>query len=148
MVWCGVATSACLCGGAGALWGGATGWWAGGALAGAVFADSAGLQPAPYAMLADAFEYEFRGCAVLLVSVAACAANVADVVVFPLVARGAGLAAALALAAALTLALAGFAALALPETRARSPREIYAAVCPPRTALQSVASSEAACTKL
>ncbi|KAH9643269.1 hypothetical protein HF086_005931 [Spodoptera exigua] len=69
---------------------GARGRGGGAALAGAVFADSAGLQPAPYAMLADAFEYEFRGCAVALVSVAAWAANAVEVVLFPLVARGAG----------------------------------------------------------
>ncbi|CAD0249709.1 unnamed protein product [Spodoptera exigua] len=145
MVWCGVATGACLCGGAAAVWGGAGGAVAGGALAGAVFADSAGLQPAPYAMLADAFEYEFRGCAVALVSVAAWAANAVEVVLFPLVARGAGLAAALALAAALTLALAALAALALPETRARSPQQIYAAVCrqpAPSATLDSVACSK------
>lgn len=60
IVWCGVLTGLCLWGGAGAVWGGAGGLWAGAALAGAVFADSAGLQPAPYAMLADMFHYQVR----------------------------------------------------------------------------------------
>ncbi|CAG9792601.1 unnamed protein product [Diatraea saccharalis] len=65
LVWCGVLTALCLCaGGACAAWAagaaggaGAARWGAGAALAGAVGADSAGLQSAPYALLADMFTY-------------------------------------------------------------------------------------------
>ncbi|XP_045455946.1 solute carrier family 2, facilitated glucose transporter member 6-like [Melitaea cinxia] len=99
------------------------------ALALAVAADSAGLQPAPYALLADMFHYQFRGCALLLASAGASAGNALEVALFPLAAR-AGLRAALALAAALTLAYALFAALLVPETRGRQPEQIYAEVGP------------------
>ncbi|CAK1591375.1 unnamed protein product [Parnassius mnemosyne] len=102
---------------------------AGLALAAAVAADSAGLQPAPYALLADMFHYEFRSCALLLVTAAAGAGNALEVCVFPLVARGGGgLRAAIALAAAITLAYAAFAFAALPETRRRTPQQIYDAL--------------------
>ncbi|CAG4952010.1 unnamed protein product [Parnassius apollo] len=101
---------------------------AGLALAAAVAADSAGLQPAPYALLADMFHYEFRSCAVLLVTAAAGAGNALEVCVFPLVARSGGLQAAVALAAAVTLAYAAFAFAALPETRRRTPQQIYDAL--------------------
>lgn len=68
----------------------------------------------------------------MLASAGASAGNALEVALFPLAAR-AGLRAALALAAALTLAYALFAALLVPETRARSPEQIYAAVGPTRT---------------
>ncbi|KPJ20249.1 Sugar transporter ERD6-like 16 [Papilio machaon] len=104
---------------------------AGLALAVAVAADSAGLQPAPYALLADMFNYKYRGCAVLLVTAAGCVANALEAAAFPLAAALGGLRVALALAAALTLAYAGVAHCLVPETRRRTPREIYAALCPP-----------------
>lgn len=59
----GMATAACLGVGAGALWlgsGARADLWTTLALAGAVGFDSAGLQPAPYAVLADMFHYEVR----------------------------------------------------------------------------------------
>lgn len=59
-MWCALATGLCLLGAAGVVWSGYGGAWAGALLAGAVFADSAGLQPAPYAMLADMFTYQVR----------------------------------------------------------------------------------------
>ena len=74
---------------------------------------------------------QYRGCAVTLVSAAAWGGNALEVALFPLLARAAGLGAALALAAGLTLALTAFAARALPETRGRTPDEIYDAICPP-----------------
>lgn len=48
---------AMLCGAAAVQWA-AGGLWVALALGAAVFADSAGLQPAPYAVLADMFDYE------------------------------------------------------------------------------------------
>ncbi|KAJ8710940.1 hypothetical protein PYW08_009455 [Mythimna loreyi] len=138
IVWCGVATGLCLLGGAGAVWGALGGAWAGALLAGAVFADSAGLQPAPYAMLADMFTYQYRGCVVALVGLAAWGGNLVEVVLFPLAARAAGLGAALALGAALSLALAAFAHAALPETRGRTPQQIYDLICPPAPLCDSV----------
>ncbi|XP_075985628.1 uncharacterized protein LOC142982829 [Anticarsia gemmatalis] len=125
MVWCGLCTGACLALGAGAVAGGARALWPAAALALAVFADSAGLQPAPYAMLADMFDYEYRSCAVTLVGALAWLGNALDVAVFPAVAARGGVAAALALSAALTLALALLALCRVPETRGRTPREIY-----------------------
>lgn len=65
----------------------------------------------------------------MLASAGACGGNALEVALFPLAAR-AGLRAALALAAALTLAYALFVALLVPETRGRSPEQIYAAVGP------------------
>ncbi|XP_026318267.1 uncharacterized protein LOC113229012 [Hyposmocoma kahamanoa] len=167
----GLATAACLGAGAGAIWLG-TGvradLWTTLALAGAVGFDSAGLQPAPYAVLADMFHYEcpaggegrgvlqwrttgdlenalkssfsypvtsqksdprcfaqYRGCAVMVATAAACAGNAAEVLVFPLVAAAGGVRAALALSAALTLLYVAFVAGLVPETRGRSPDEIY-----------------------
>ncbi|XP_046973634.1 solute carrier family 2, facilitated glucose transporter member 8-like, partial [Vanessa cardui] len=104
------------------------------AIAIAVAADSAGLQPAPYAVLADMFHYQYRSCAQMLVTAGGCAGNALEVALFPLAAAAGGLRGALALAAALTLAYALFAALLVPETRARSPEQIYAAVGPARAA--------------
>lgn len=46
-----------MCGAAAVQWA-AGGLWVALALGAAVFADSAGLQPAPYAVLADMFDYE------------------------------------------------------------------------------------------
>ena len=66
----------------------------------------------------------------MLATLGACAGNALEVGVFPLAA--AGLHVALALAAALTLLYAVFAALAVPETRGRTPQQIYVAVGPPR----------------
>ncbi|PZC79341.1 hypothetical protein B5X24_HaOG216490 [Helicoverpa armigera] len=150
MVWCGLITGVCLCGGAGAVRAGGAG--AGVALAAAVFADSAGLQPAPYAMLADMFHYQYRGCAVALVSAFAWGGNALEVIVFPLVARAAGVSAALALAAALTLALTLFAAYALPETKGLTPDEIYDVLCPPKTSCDAVVTegcdNKSFCTKM
>ncbi|XP_063897629.1 probable metabolite transport protein CsbC [Helicoverpa armigera] len=150
MVWCGLITGVCLCGGAGAVRAGGAG--AGVVLAAAVFADSAGLQPAPYAMLADMFHYQYRGCAVALVSAFAWGGNALEVIVFPLVARAAGVSAALALAAALTLALTLFAAYALPETKGLTPDEIYDVLCPPKTSCDSVVTegcdNKSFCTKM
>ncbi|XP_013182766.1 PREDICTED: probable metabolite transport protein CsbC isoform X1 [Papilio xuthus] len=103
---------------------------AGLALAAAVAADSVGLQPAPYALLADMFNYKYRGCAVLLVTAAGCVANALEAAAFPLAAALGGLRGALALAAALTLAYAGAAHCLVPETRRRTPLQIYAALCP------------------
>ncbi|CAH2057528.1 unnamed protein product, partial [Iphiclides podalirius] len=142
IVWSGLATGACLAlgaallpagPGAGAL--GAEGaegplgthglTAAGVALAAAVAADSAGLQPAPYALLADMFHYEYRSCAMMLVGAVACLANLLEVCVYPLAAALGGPRAALALAAAATLAYAACAARVLPETRGLSPDQIY-----------------------
>ncbi|CAH2097990.1 unnamed protein product [Euphydryas editha] len=98
----------------------------------AVAADAAGLQPAPYALLADMFHYRYRSCALMLASAGGCAGNALEVALFPLAAAAGGLRAALALAAALTGAYALFALALVPETRARSPEQIYAAVGPSR----------------
>ncbi|XP_064075063.1 solute carrier family 2, facilitated glucose transporter member 8-like [Vanessa tameamea] len=125
------------------------------AIAVAVAADSAGLQPAPYALLADMFHYQYRSCAQMLVTAGGCAGNALEVALFPLAAAG-GLRGALALAAALTLAYALFAALLVPETRGRTPEQIYAAVGPARPARptdcehgpDSKCSELATCTKL
>ncbi|XP_047539997.1 solute carrier family 2, facilitated glucose transporter member 8-like [Vanessa atalanta] len=125
------------------------------AIAVAVAADSAGLQPAPYALLADMFHYQYRSCAQMLVTAGGCAGNALEVALFPLAAAG-GLRGALALAAALTLAYALFAALLVPETRGRTPEQIYAAVGPARPARpsdceygpDSKCSELAMCTKL
>lgn len=57
LVWGAVATGASLGAGAGAVWAGSR-RGALAALAAAVFADSAGLQPAPYALLAEMFTYQ------------------------------------------------------------------------------------------
>ncbi|XP_028169967.1 uncharacterized protein LOC114359688 [Ostrinia furnacalis] len=118
------ATGGCLAAGAGAAWAG-RGGWAGAALAGAVAADNAGLQPAPYAMLADMFHYQFRSAVMMLSSAGTCVANAAEVMVFPALAARAGLPAALLLAALLTLSYAIFALFAVPETRGKTPEHIY-----------------------
>ncbi|XP_050356284.1 solute carrier family 2, facilitated glucose transporter member 8-like [Nymphalis io] len=128
LVVCAVLTGAAL-----ALAAALTGITSGGttvAIAIAVAADSAGLQPAPYALLADMFHYQYRSCALMLVSAGGCAGNALEVALFPLAATAGGLRGALGLAAALTLAYALFAALLVPETRGRSPEQIYAAVGP------------------
>lgn len=64
MIWGGLVTGASLALAAGAVRLAAGAPWAAAALGAAVFADSAGLQPAPYAMLADMFDYEVtpRNC--------------------------------------------------------------------------------------
>ncbi|XP_060807362.1 facilitated trehalose transporter Tret1 [Amyelois transitella] len=97
---------------------------AAGALLAAVAADSAGLQPAPYALLADLFHYQFRSAALLAATSGTCAGNAAEVALLAAAARG-GLRAALACAGALTALYAAFATLAAPETRGRTPDEIY-----------------------
>lgn len=56
--------------------------------------------------------------------------NAVEILVFPALVQAAGLAPALALAALLTLALAAFAASAVPETRHRTPDQIYDLLCP------------------
>lgn len=75
---------------------------------------------------------------VSLVGLAAWGGNALEVVLFPLAAREGGLGAALALGAGLTLALALFAAAALPETRGRTPHEIYDVICPPAPVCDTV----------
>lgn len=52
-------TGGCLALATAAAWLG-RGQWAGLALAGAVAADNVGLQPAPYALLADMFHYQVK----------------------------------------------------------------------------------------
>lgn len=74
--------------------------------------------------------FQYRGCAVLLVTAAASAGNAAETLLFPSVVRAAGLWAALALGAAATLLYALFAVVYIPETRNRSPEDIYDAICP------------------
>ncbi|XP_038218588.1 facilitated trehalose transporter Tret1-like [Zerene cesonia] len=144
IVWCawgvgGALATAGVLLGAGRVWGaGAVGGMegAGGvqgaalAIAVAVAIDAVGLQPAPYALLADMFHYQYRGCALMLVTAAACLGNAVEVAVFPVVAACGGLQAALALAAALTLAYATFASFAVPETRLKTPEDIYEALSP------------------
>ncbi|XP_045762979.1 high-affinity hexose transporter HXT6-like [Maniola jurtina] len=100
------------------------------AIAFAIAADSAGLQPAPYAVLADMFHYQYRGCALMLVTAGACVGNAIEVAVFPAVVAAGGLRTGLILAAVITLSYALFAICAVPETRGKSPEEIYNAICP------------------
>ncbi|CAK1543327.1 unnamed protein product [Leptosia nina] len=131
IVWCAWLAGGALAAAAAAL------WWqqpegAALAIALAVAADAAGLQPAPYALLADMFHYEYRGCALMLVTVAACAGNALEVGVFPAVVARGGVAAALTLAAMLTSLYAVFATCAVPETRLKTPEEIYQELCPER----------------
>ncbi|XP_041969511.1 arabinose-proton symporter-like [Aricia agestis] len=99
-------------------------------LAAAVAADAAGLQPAPYSLLADMFDYEFRSCALMLASAGANAGNTLESAIFPAVVSVGGLTAALGLGAAVTLAYAVFAAWTVPETKGRTPEEIYKILCP------------------
>ncbi|CAB3249350.1 unnamed protein product [Arctia plantaginis] len=123
--WCGLVTGmSMLCGAAAVQWA-AGGLWMAIALGTAVFADSAGLQPAPYAVLADMFDYEYRGCAVLLIAVLSWLGNAVEVLLFPVVVVQAGLTAALVLSAVLTLSVTVFALWKVPETRGRSTAEIY-----------------------
>ncbi|XP_072948394.1 uncharacterized protein [Epargyreus clarus] len=136
IVWCAAGTGAALAAAAALVGAGGAAGGAGGAavaLAVAVAVDSAGLQPAPYSLLADMFHYEYRGCALMLITAAACAGNAVEVGVFPAAAAAGGLRAALALAAALTLAYALFALLAVPETKGRTPEEIYEILYPTKT---------------
>lgn len=69
----------------------------------------------------------------LLVTAAGCVANALEAAAFPAAAALSGLRGALALAAALTLAYAGAAHCLVPETRRRTPQQVYAALCPPRS---------------
>ncbi|KAM3956831.1 LOW QUALITY PROTEIN: putative metabolite transport protein CsbC [Aphomia sociella] len=121
-------------GGAAVRWGARDGGaLAGAALAAAVGVDSAGLEPAPYALLADMFHYQYRSCATMLVTATINVANIIEVTAFPAVAYFGGLSTALALSAVMTLMYALFATLAIPETRGRSPEEIYKTMCRDRT---------------
>lgn len=74
---------------------------------------------------------QYRGCAVMVATAAACAGNAVEVFVFPLVAGAGGVRAALALSAALTLLYVVFIAAVVPETRGKSPDEIYEELGPP-----------------
>ncbi|CAB3244810.1 unnamed protein product [Arctia plantaginis] len=140
MIWGGMVTGVSLALAAVAVQVAAGGPWAAAALGSAVFADSAGLQPAPYAMLADMFDYEYRGCAVLLISALASLGNAVEVVVFPLVAVQAGLPVALTLSATLTLSLTVYAMWRVPETRGRTTAEIYDKLLKRRDVYPSVVS--------
>ncbi|OWR46305.1 putative spliceosome associated protein [Danaus plexippus plexippus] len=100
------------------------------AIAGAVAADSAGLQHVPYAILSEMFHYEYRGCAVMLAIAGACAGNALEVLLFPGVVAFGGLMMALTLAAVLTFLYTVFVALAVPETKDRTPEQIYDVICP------------------
>lgn len=74
------------------------------------------------------------------------AGNAIEVLVFPGVAALGGLGTALGFAATLTLGLSVFAALCLPETKGRTPDEIYDVLCPPAQPCESVTSVEC-CSK-
>ncbi|CAG4939866.1 unnamed protein product [Colias eurytheme] len=163
IVWCAwgvggaLATAAVLLGVGGVEGAGGAGGVQGAALAIAVAVaiDAAGLQPAPYALLADMFHYQYRGCALMLVTAAACLGNAVEVGIFPIVASYGGLKAALALAASLTLAYAVFTTVAVPETRLKTPEEIYDALAPREQPCDSVKvkdcgtseSKETVCTR-
>lgn len=75
---------------------------------------------------------QYRGCALLLALVGSHGGNALEVAVFPVITACGGLPAALAVAAALTLAYTAFVVWAVPETRNRTPDQIYDAICPPR----------------
>ncbi|CAH2251916.1 jg13817 [Pararge aegeria aegeria] len=100
------------------------------AIAVAIAADSAGLQPAPYAVLADMFHYQYRGCASMLITAGASIGNAIEVAVFPAIVAVGGLRAGLILTAIITLSYAIFAFFAIPETRGRTPEEIYNVIYP------------------
>nr|XP_053618265.1 probable metabolite transport protein CsbC [Plodia interpunctella] len=95
-------------------------------LGAAVAFDSGGLQPAPYALLADMFHYQFRSSAMMVATSGTCIGNALEVAVFPVLAARAGLWPALAASAALTVLFAVFAMFVIPETRNKTPDEIYA----------------------
>ncbi|KAJ2940965.1 hypothetical protein O0L34_g10227 [Tuta absoluta] len=124
IVWTAVICAGCLVTGTTLAWVGGSATWLAVALAGAVAADSLGMQPAPYALLADMFHYRYRGCALLVATGASAAGNALEVALFGAAAT-AGMHAALGLAAALTIAYALFAIFAIPETRNKEPEEIY-----------------------
>ncbi|XP_050667814.1 probable metabolite transport protein CsbC [Leptidea sinapis] len=96
----------------------------------AVAIDAVGLQPAPYALLGDMFHYQYRSCALMLVTATSSLGNVVEVGILPLVASQCGVVWAVGLAAGFTLAYALFATLTVPETRMRSVEEIYDELCP------------------
>ncbi|XP_049880352.1 probable metabolite transport protein CsbC, partial [Pectinophora gossypiella] len=129
IVWTALICGGCLAVGAGLAWSGAGAATLAGLLGVAVAADSLGMQPAPYALLADMFHYRYRGCALIVATAAAAGGNALEVAIFGAVGMY-GVPPAVALAAALTLAYAAFAALALPETRGRDPQQIYDVICP------------------
>ncbi|KAI5639222.1 sugar transporter domain-containing protein [Phthorimaea operculella] len=124
IVWTAVICAGCLVTGTTLAWVGGSATWLAVALAGAVAADSLGMQPAPYALLADMFDYRYRGCALLVATGASAAGNALEVALFGAAAT-AGMHAALGLAAALTISYALFAIFAIPETRNKEPEEIY-----------------------
>lgn len=61
----------------------------------------------------------------MVATAAACAGNAAEVLLFPLVAGAGGVRAALALSAALTLVYVVFVVVVVPETRGKTPDQIY-----------------------
>ncbi|XP_047519936.1 sugar transporter ERD6-like 2 isoform X3 [Pieris napi] len=137
IVGCAWAVGLSLGGAAGAVWAGkAEG--AAVAVALAVAVDAAGLQAAPYALFSDMFAYEYRGCATMLMITGACLGNAIEVVMFPAVVVHSGVAASLLTAAALSLAYAIFTTIAVPETRLKTPEQIYDAICPAASQCHSV----------
>lgn len=66
----------------------------------------------------------------MLVTAGACIGNAVEVAVFPAAVAAGGLRTALILAAVITLSYALFAIYAVPETRGRTPEEIYNAIYP------------------
>ncbi|KAJ0171575.1 hypothetical protein K1T71_013125 [Dendrolimus kikuchii] len=125
LVVCSVSTGICLTTAAIAVWLGAASGWAAALLAGAVAFDSAGMQPAPYALLADMFHYQYRGCALMIVSALGHIGNASEMFIFPLVTSQWGIEAALGVAGLLTSAYAVFVIAAVPETKGKTPEEIY-----------------------
>lgn len=68
----------------------------------------------------------------MLVTAAACVGNALEVCIFPAVTALGGLQAAVALAATATLAYSIAAAFLLPETKDKTPDQIYDQLCPPK----------------
>ncbi|CAG9570560.1 unnamed protein product [Danaus chrysippus] len=136
LLWCSLLTGACLLlsslvtGARVSVAGLVAADLAGLAIAGAVAADSAGLQHVPYAILSEMFHYEYSGCAVMLATAGACAGNAVEVLLFPLVVSVGGLVSSLTLASLLTFLYTVFVYLAVPETKDRTPEQIYEVICP------------------
>ncbi|XP_047519935.1 sugar transporter ERD6-like 2 isoform X2 [Pieris napi] len=80
----------------------------------------------------------YRGCATMLMITGACLGNAIEVVMFPAVVVHSGVAASLLTAAALSLAYAIFTTIAVPETRLKTPEQIYDAICPAASQCHSV----------
>ncbi|XP_041977041.1 probable metabolite transport protein CsbC [Aricia agestis] len=142
LVWCATLTGIALAASAVLVYFGSPTFAAVG-LAAAVAADAAGLQPAPYSLLADMFDYEFRGCALMLATAFASAGNTFESAIFPGAVAVGGLTAALGLGAAMTLAYAIFAVLSVPETKDLTPEEIYQIISPAK----DVETPQNACDK-